>query len=156
MSRALTPAYALHPPHTLACASILLSTRLLRIALPQGWERLFDAEWDDVWGVAGLVMVLWRDWGSALASSAGGSGGGERVKGDEEGVRRSRSQGGDDVEGERRGGEEAAEGKEQEKDKEAARAKGKGDRWRRAWVLCGSRKAVRRWVQESTARDTPL
>ena len=39
-----------------------------------------------MWGVAGLVMVLWRDWGSALASSAREGGGRDRVKGDEEGV----------------------------------------------------------------------
>jgi hypothetical protein len=59
----LTPLYAIHPPHTLACASILLATRLLRIALPTNWYILFDAEWEDIWSCSGTVMVLWDSWG---------------------------------------------------------------------------------------------
>lgn len=109
-----------------------------------------------MWGVAGLVMVLWRDWGSAPGPGAREGGGGYWAGADEEGVERGGARGGDGMEGERRYRVGAVEGKDQEKEKDAARAKEKGDRWRRAWVLCGSRKAVRRWVQESTARDTPL
>ncbi|WVR07480.1 hypothetical protein IAU60_004522 [Kwoniella sp. DSM 27419] len=58
----LTPAYAIHPPHTLACASILLATRQLRIPLPDGWHILFDAEWDDIWSCCGHVMSVWSRW----------------------------------------------------------------------------------------------
>lgn len=29
-----------------------------------------------------------------------------------------------------------------------SRRKEKEDRWRRSWILCESRKAVRRWVEE--------
>jgi hypothetical protein len=61
----LTPLYAIHPPHTLACASILLTTRLLRIPLPSNWHILFDVEYDDIWSCCGMVMRLWEDWGLA-------------------------------------------------------------------------------------------
>ncbi|GFZ49440.1 hypothetical protein JCM24511_07560 [Saitozyma sp. JCM 24511] len=61
----LTPLYAIHPPHTLACASILLTTRLLRIPLPSNWYILFDVEYDDIWSCCGMVMRLWEDWGLA-------------------------------------------------------------------------------------------
>lgn len=55
--------YAIHPPHVLACASILLTTRLLRIPLPPDWYVLFDVAWDDIWSCCGVVMHAWRDWG---------------------------------------------------------------------------------------------
>lgn len=57
-----TPLYTIHPPHTLACFSILLATRLLRIPLPDKWWILFDAEYDDLWACCGTVMTLWDDW----------------------------------------------------------------------------------------------
>ena len=34
------------------------------------------------------------------------------------------------------------------KDEVGGRRKEKEDRWRRCWILCESRKAVRRWVEE--------
>lgn len=40
--------------------------------------------------------------------------------------------------------------KTEEEDEEEERAR--QDRWRRAWVLAESRKAVRKWVEESRAR----
>jgi len=62
-SRLLTPLYVIHPPNTLACASILLTTRLKRIPLPRDWYILFDVTWDDIWSCCGTVMRLWDDWG---------------------------------------------------------------------------------------------
>ncbi|KAK8854851.1 hypothetical protein IAR55_003590 [Kwoniella newhampshirensis] len=59
----LTPLYAIHPPHTLACASILLTTRLLRVTLPDRWYLLFDVTYDEIWSCCGRLMVLWHDWG---------------------------------------------------------------------------------------------
>ncbi|KAI9637365.1 cyclin-dependent protein kinase regulator [Dioszegia hungarica] len=59
----LSPVYAIHPAYVLACASILLTTRLLRIPLPSEWYLLFDVELDDILGVAGWAMRLWHDWG---------------------------------------------------------------------------------------------
>ncbi|WVW85655.1 hypothetical protein I302_107693 [Kwoniella bestiolae CBS 10118] len=110
----LTPMYALHPPHTLACASILLTTRLLRIPLPEGWYILFDATYDDIWLCCGHVMRVYNDWGiepprGALTSGLGIGGHGQNQ---EHGVG------------------------------------AKENRWRRAWVLAQSRKAVRRWLEE--------
>jgi len=102
----LTPLYAVHPPHTLAVASILLTTRLLRILLPAEWYLLFDVEWDEIWSCCGAVMRVWDDWGL----------------GRHKGV----------ISGARRGGLEERMKRE--------------NRWRRAWILAESRKAVRRWV----------
>ncbi|EIW67383.1 hypothetical protein TREMEDRAFT_33679 [Tremella mesenterica DSM 1558] len=59
----LTPSYVYHPPHTLACASILLTTRLLRIPLPDNWWVLFDANHEDIWQCCGTIANLWREWG---------------------------------------------------------------------------------------------
>ncbi|OXH31594.1 cyclin-dependent protein kinase regulator [Cryptococcus neoformans] len=59
----LTPLYAIHPPHTVACISILLTTRLRRIPLPPKWYLLFDVSYDEVWSGCGVVMRLWNDWG---------------------------------------------------------------------------------------------
>ncbi|KAJ7756882.1 cyclin-like protein [Mycena maculata] len=56
-----TPVYALYPVPTIVSAAILLATRHLQIPLPAGWWELFDAEWDDVWAVAGTVMRLYRE-----------------------------------------------------------------------------------------------
>jgi hypothetical protein len=53
----------IHPPNTLACAAILLTTRLKQIPLPEGWYLLFDVGWDDIWSCCGAVMTLWNDWG---------------------------------------------------------------------------------------------
>jgi hypothetical protein len=61
--RLLTPLYTIHPPNTLACAAILLTTRLKRIPLPSDWFILFDVTWDDIWSICGSVMTLWNDWG---------------------------------------------------------------------------------------------
>jgi hypothetical protein len=67
--RLLTPLYTIHPPNTLACAAILLTTRLKRIPLPADWFILFDVTWDDIWSICGAVMTLWNDWG--ISGSAG-------------------------------------------------------------------------------------
>ncbi|ADV22622.1 cyclin-dependent protein kinase regulator [Cryptococcus gattii E566] len=106
----LTPLYAIHPPHTIACISILLTTRLLRIPLPPKWYLLFDVSYDEIWSGCGVVMRLWNDWGL------------DRPRGDTKISIRAPN--------------EEEEGK-----------KGKESRWRRAWVLAQSRKAVRRWVE---------
>ncbi|WWC90748.1 uncharacterized protein L201_005685 [Kwoniella dendrophila CBS 6074] len=105
----LTPIYAIHPPHTLACASILLTTRLLRIPLPEDWYILFDTTYDDIWSCCGYVMHVYNDWGI------------EKPKG---AITSFKLEGND----------------EEQKVKE--------NRWRRAWVLAQSRKAVRRWLEE--------
>ncbi|KAH8117248.1 cyclin-like protein [Phellopilus nigrolimitatus] len=59
-----TPVYALYPVPTIVSAAILLTTRHLRIPLPSKppncWWELFDAEWEDVWSVAGHIMRLYR------------------------------------------------------------------------------------------------
>ena len=64
ISRLQTPVYALYPVPTIVCAAILLATRHLRIPLPSQppncWWILFDAEWEDVWSVAGHIMQLYR------------------------------------------------------------------------------------------------
>ncbi|KAE8542624.1 hypothetical protein D1P53_001405 [Cryptococcus gattii VGV] len=106
----LTPLYAIHPPHTIACISILLTTRLLRIPLPPKWYLLFDVSYDEIWSGCGVIMRLWNDWGL------------DRPRGDTEISIRAPN--------------DEEEGK-----------KGKESRWRRAWVLAQSRKAVRRWVE---------
>ncbi|WWD19001.1 hypothetical protein CI109_103458 [Kwoniella shandongensis] len=59
----LTPLYAIYPPHTLACVSILLATRLLRIPLPENWFLLFDVTFEEIWPCCGILMHLWHDWG---------------------------------------------------------------------------------------------
>ncbi|WVQ82001.1 hypothetical protein IAT38_004128 [Cryptococcus sp. DSM 104549] len=59
----LTPLYAVHPPHTLACASILITSRLRHVPLPPQWYLLFDVTYDDIWPACGAVMTLWNDWG---------------------------------------------------------------------------------------------
>ncbi|KAF8321101.1 cyclin-like protein [Clavulina sp. PMI_390] len=56
-----TPVYALYPFPTLACASILLSTRDNDISLPDDWEELFDANMDDMLSVCGYIMRLYRE-----------------------------------------------------------------------------------------------
>ncbi|WVQ68108.1 uncharacterized protein L199_006314 [Kwoniella botswanensis] len=106
----LTPMYAIHPPHTLACASILLSTRLLRIPLPEGWYILFDATYDDIWSCCGHLMKLYNDWG--LEPPRGAVTLGFTMHDGDKGQNI------------------------------------KENRWRKAWVLAQSRKAVRRWLEE--------
>jgi hypothetical protein len=66
--RLLTPLYTIHPPNTLACAAILLTTRLKRIPLPADWYILFDVTWDDIWSICGAVMTLWNDWGISVSA----------------------------------------------------------------------------------------
>ncbi|KAI0646933.1 cyclin-L1 [Trametes meyenii] len=60
-----TPVYALYAVPTIVSAAILLATRQLGIALPSSpescWWELFDAEWEDVWSVAGYIMRLYRE-----------------------------------------------------------------------------------------------
>ncbi|KAF8509558.1 cyclin-like protein [Gautieria morchelliformis] len=59
-----TPVYALYPVPTIVTAAILLTSRHLCIPLPSEapncWWSLFDADWDDVWSVAGYIMRLYR------------------------------------------------------------------------------------------------
>ena len=52
--------YALYQIPTIVSAAILLSTRHLDISLPERWYELFDAEWEDVWSVAGYIMRLYN------------------------------------------------------------------------------------------------
>ena len=73
--RLQTPIYAHYPPPTIACFSILLSTRLLCIPLPKDWWILFDADYDDMWVACGHITRLWRDWGSV-------EGGDDRIEGE--------------------------------------------------------------------------
>ena len=68
-------------------------------------------------------MVLWHDWG---LGPIGISNSGPAT--DEE--EREEREGGD----------------------EERRVRGREDRWRRAWVLCGSKRSVRRWVEETEKR----
>ncbi|KAF5391767.1 hypothetical protein D9757_001777 [Collybiopsis confluens] len=60
-----TPVYALYQIPTIVCAAIYLTSRQLRIALPQSdtnrWWVLFDADWDDLWSVCGYIMRLYRE-----------------------------------------------------------------------------------------------
>lgn len=57
--------YALYAVPTIVSAAILLATRQLGIALPSSpescWWELFDADWEDVWSVAGYIMRLYRE-----------------------------------------------------------------------------------------------
>ena len=108
MRSLLTPVYTLHPPHVLACASILLCTRILRIPLPVNWWVLFDATHDDMWSCCGHVTSLWSVWGTKPPL-----------------------------------------GLLNNKNEHAAIQKRRENRWRRAWILSDSRKAVRRWVEEN-------
>jgi len=55
-----TPVYALYPIPTIICASILLCARFLSIPLPERWYEIFDAEWEDIWSVAGYIMRLYQ------------------------------------------------------------------------------------------------
>ncbi|KAF7311581.1 Cyclin-like protein [Mycena kentingensis (nom. inval.)] len=55
-----TPVYALHPVPTIVSAAILLTTRHLALPVPDRWWELFDAEWEEVWSVAGTIMRLYR------------------------------------------------------------------------------------------------
>lgn len=56
-----TPVYALYAIPTIVSASILLTTRYLKISLPTSWWTLFDAAWEDVWSVCGFVTRLYRE-----------------------------------------------------------------------------------------------
>ncbi|KAF8590458.1 cyclin-like protein [Ramaria rubella] len=60
-----TPVYALYPVPTIVTAAILLTSRFLSIPLPSEppncWWSLFDADWDDIWSVAGYIMRLYRE-----------------------------------------------------------------------------------------------
>lgn len=58
-----TPVYALYAIPTIVCASIFLTSRKLEIPLPEKpvpWWELFDADWTDMWSVAGRIMRLYR------------------------------------------------------------------------------------------------
>ncbi|KZV93346.1 cyclin-like protein [Exidia glandulosa HHB12029] len=55
-----TPAFALYPVPAVICACVLLATRHLAIPLPDDWWILFDAEWEDVHSIAGMIMRLYR------------------------------------------------------------------------------------------------
>ncbi|KIK63630.1 hypothetical protein GYMLUDRAFT_95218 [Collybiopsis luxurians FD-317 M1] len=60
-----TPVYTLYQIPTIVCAAIHLTTRHLRIALPNSdsnnWWKLFDADWEDLWNVCGYIMRLYRE-----------------------------------------------------------------------------------------------
>ncbi|TDL27275.1 cyclin-L1 [Rickenella mellea] len=60
-----TPVYALYSVPTIVSAAILLTVRHIGISLPSTppncWWELFDAEWEDVWTVAGHIMRLYRE-----------------------------------------------------------------------------------------------
>ncbi|KAH9946217.1 cyclin-like protein [Epithele typhae] len=60
-----TPVYAVYAVPTIASAAIMLATRHLNIALPSSpdacWWELFDADWQDIWSVAGYIMRLYRE-----------------------------------------------------------------------------------------------
>ncbi|CCA68945.1 hypothetical protein PIIN_02805 [Serendipita indica DSM 11827] len=61
-----TPVYAIYPIPVIVCASIFLVIRHLQLPLPSEreselrWWELFDASYDDVWLVCGLIMRLYR------------------------------------------------------------------------------------------------
>ncbi|KAH7096104.1 cyclin-like protein [Auriculariales sp. MPI-PUGE-AT-0066] len=55
-----TPAFAIYPLPTVVCTCIHLAARHLQVALPDDWWDVFDAEWDDLHTVAGMVMRLYR------------------------------------------------------------------------------------------------
>ena len=63
--RLQTPVYALYAVPTIVSAAIMLATRQLGIAVPSSpeacWWELFDADWEDVWSVAGYIMRLYRE-----------------------------------------------------------------------------------------------
>jgi cyclin L len=59
-NRFQTPVYALYPIPTIICASILLCARFLSIPLPEKWHEIFDADWEDMWSVAGYIMRLYQ------------------------------------------------------------------------------------------------
>ena len=63
--RLQTPVYALYAVPTIVSAAIMLATRHLGVALPSTpgscWWELFDADWEDIWSVAGYVMRLYRE-----------------------------------------------------------------------------------------------
>ncbi|KAI0831180.1 cyclin-L1 [Trametes gibbosa] len=65
LNDARTPVYALYAVPTIVSAAIMLATRQLGIALPSSpescWWELFDADWEDVWSVAGYIMRLYRE-----------------------------------------------------------------------------------------------
>ena len=115
----MTPLYAIHPPHTLAVASIFLTTRLLRIPLPDDWYILFDTTYEEMTHCAGTVMRLYHDWGVKAPPGHPAS---------------------------LLSAEEASTGSW-----EAGR-KAREGRWRRAWIMAQSRKAVRRWIEENSQR----
>jgi hypothetical protein len=41
---------------TVACAAVFLAARKCAHPLPDKWWELFDADWSDMWAVAGMVM----------------------------------------------------------------------------------------------------
>ncbi|KAF7322571.1 Cyclin-like protein [Mycena chlorophos] len=62
-----TPVYALYSIPTVVSAAILLAVRHLGVSLPDRWWVLFDAEWEDVWSVAGWIMRLYQPCQHAVA-----------------------------------------------------------------------------------------
>jgi hypothetical protein len=61
--RLQTPVYALYAIPTIVCATIFLTSRKLGTPLPEKpvpWWELFDADWTDMWSVAGRIMRLYR------------------------------------------------------------------------------------------------
>ena len=60
-----TPVFALYPVPTIVVSAILLAIRHLGLTLPsspsENWWELFDADWEDMWAVAGYIMRLYRE-----------------------------------------------------------------------------------------------
>ncbi|CEQ40805.1 SPOSA6832_02454 [Sporobolomyces salmonicolor] len=66
-----TPAPALYPQSTLALTAIYLATRLSTPAIalpltPAPWWTLFDATEQELVDVGGMLLSLYRDWGSEI------------------------------------------------------------------------------------------
>ncbi|PVG00878.1 cyclin-like protein [Serendipita vermifera] len=61
-----TPVYAMFPIPPIVCAAIFLTIRHLQLPLPSEptssirWWELFDASFDDMWVISGIIMRLYR------------------------------------------------------------------------------------------------
>ncbi|CAG8724312.1 149_t:CDS:2, partial [Acaulospora colombiana] len=61
-----TPVYAIFPVPPIVCAAIFLTIRHLQLPLPSEptspirWWELFDASFDDMWVISGIIMRLYR------------------------------------------------------------------------------------------------
>jgi cyclin L len=66
LTRLQTPVYAIFPIPPIVCAAIFLTIRHLQLPLPSEptssirWWKLFDATFDDMWVISGIIMRLYR------------------------------------------------------------------------------------------------